>query len=385
MSVKIDNRNLWFDLIRGLSAVAVCASHLRNALLVDYSKATHPWAGLKFFYTATSLGHEAVMVFFVLSGYFVGGSVVGRGSRFKWGDYAEARLTRLWVVLIPALALTLGMDLIAKHFDPENQAWNSGPGARHPWSMSPLTALGNVFFLHTVAVPVFGSNLPLWSLAYEFWYYALFPLFVCALGWAGSFSKILRIGQLIVMACLLFLLPPRLLAWGLIWLLGVGVFYYPKYQWRKAKILAVVAFLSFVGALLVSTEYILRGFKADFAVGMSFAFLAAVLKGIPFPFGPRVEHVSRFLSEISYSLYVVHFPIMLCAMAVFYPGSQFQPDAAGFGVFAIWLAAALLAGAGFWWIFEKRTQNIRKWISRMRKNGGYKVLPVGVIADSKKN
>lgn len=389
MGVKTDSRNLWFDLIRGLSALAVCASHLRAALMVDYSEVTHPWLGLKFFYTATGLGHEAVMVFFVLSGYFVGGSVVGRGPRFQWGDYAEARLTRLWVVLIPALALTLGMDLITCHFAPEalqgawQQTWNSGPGTKQPWSISPATALGNVFFLHTIAVPVFGSNGPLWSLAYEFWYYALFPLLWCAMGWVGSSFKLWRIAQIVGLAILLCLLPPKLLAGGLIWLLGVGVFCCPKPQRKNAGILGIAAFLVFVGTLLVSKANILQGFTADFTVGLGFAILAAVLRGVPFPFGSKVERASGFISEISYSLYVIHFPILLCAMAVFYRGRQFQPDVVGFSVFAIWLAAAIVAGAGFWWTFERRTLGIRKWISLWRKTKGGKPLSVQVSAGSK--
>jgi peptidoglycan/LPS O-acetylase OafA/YrhL len=39
----------------------------------------------------------------------------------------------------------------------------------------------NAFFLQTIAGPTFGSNGPLWSLAYEWWYYVLFPLVLAAL------------------------------------------------------------------------------------------------------------------------------------------------------------------------------------------------------------
>ena len=66
-------RNLWLDLLRGLSALVVCLGHLRNAILVDGSDLIHPSITLKAFYFITGFGHQAVMVFFVLSGYFVGG------------------------------------------------------------------------------------------------------------------------------------------------------------------------------------------------------------------------------------------------------------------------------------------------------------------------
>lgn len=71
-----EERNLWLDLIRGSSALLVCLGHLRNAMLVDYSTLVHPNIAIKAFYALTSFGHQAVMVFFVLSGYFVGGGGV---------------------------------------------------------------------------------------------------------------------------------------------------------------------------------------------------------------------------------------------------------------------------------------------------------------------
>lgn len=74
--MRIDGRNLWFDLIRGCSALLVCLGHLRNTMFVDYSALIHPNIAIKVFYAVTSLGHQAVMVFFVLSGYFVGGGRV---------------------------------------------------------------------------------------------------------------------------------------------------------------------------------------------------------------------------------------------------------------------------------------------------------------------
>src|ERR1700722_8142246 len=46
-----------------------------------------------------TVGHEAVMVFFVLSGYFVGGSALRavRKGYLSWKKYLFQRLTRLWL------------------------------------------------------------------------------------------------------------------------------------------------------------------------------------------------------------------------------------------------------------------------------------------------
>jgi peptidoglycan/LPS O-acetylase OafA/YrhL len=54
--------------------------HLRNAMLVDYAELVHPSIAIKIFYAITSFGHQAVMIFFVLSGYFVGGGRVALWS-----------------------------------------------------------------------------------------------------------------------------------------------------------------------------------------------------------------------------------------------------------------------------------------------------------------
>ena len=71
-----NQRFFWLDVVRGLSAIAVCAGHLRSVMFVDYSNLQTPSLLQKVFYGLTGLGHQAVMVFFVLSGFFVGGSIL---------------------------------------------------------------------------------------------------------------------------------------------------------------------------------------------------------------------------------------------------------------------------------------------------------------------
>lgn len=53
-------------------------------------------------------GYQAVMVFFVLSGYFISSSVLHslENGTWSWREYLTKRLLRLWIVLIPALLLT---------------------------------------------------------------------------------------------------------------------------------------------------------------------------------------------------------------------------------------------------------------------------------------
>jgi peptidoglycan/LPS O-acetylase OafA/YrhL len=55
-----------------------------------------------------------VIVFFVLSGFLVGGSVIKahRQGQWRWTGYLSRRLSRLWIVIVPALLLTLFWDSI---------------------------------------------------------------------------------------------------------------------------------------------------------------------------------------------------------------------------------------------------------------------------------
>ena len=104
------DRLAWLDFARGIAALTVCMGHVRSALFMDYVDLPDAGLATSLFYAWTGLGREAVMVFFVLSGFLVGGAVMRAGPAFDWRTYAIARLSRLWVVLVPALLLTAALD-----------------------------------------------------------------------------------------------------------------------------------------------------------------------------------------------------------------------------------------------------------------------------------
>ena len=130
-------------------------------------------------YLATGLGHQWVIVFFVMSGYLVGGSVLRsvNARRWSWRSYLMARLTRLYIVLLPALMLGGVIDWVGMHI-PGAEAIYSGRSGIHAVPMNVYTTLnlpallGNLLFLQTIVlpgmggrpVPLFGSNGPLWEL-----------------------------------------------------------------------------------------------------------------------------------------------------------------------------------------------------------------------------
>jgi len=64
------------DLLRALAAILVMVGHVRGLFFVDFGRVEEPGLVIQAIYFATSLGHEAVMIFFVLSGYFIAGNVL---------------------------------------------------------------------------------------------------------------------------------------------------------------------------------------------------------------------------------------------------------------------------------------------------------------------
>ena len=72
------------DALRGFAAFSVLLNHWRDAFFVDYSSLSHHNPLLAVGYLVAGLGHAWVIVFFVMSGYLVGGSVLRSMSSGRW-------------------------------------------------------------------------------------------------------------------------------------------------------------------------------------------------------------------------------------------------------------------------------------------------------------
>lgn len=379
MSFERD-RNVWLDMIRGLSALAVCLGHLRNAVFVDLGTLEYPGIFTKALYAITGLGHQAVMVFFVLSGYFVGGAVLRSGVKFDWPSYLSSRLTRLWVVLIPCLLLTLCIDQVVIAYAPvaltgaNFDIWHSGPKPGE-YSTALTVFMANVFFLQTIAAPVFGSNGPLWSLANEFWYYMLFPLISFSVGIAGSGKAFLRLVTSVLALLLVWWLPNDVLYGFTVWMMGVAVYLLqPRFRSLRpnaAKLAAACGLLLLCLSLGYSKSVKLIEYTAidpDILVGLSFSFLCLALTYGPFPEAryPLLARSSRFLSEMSYSLYISHFPLVVLIATIAYGSTKLSPYGAALIQFAGWSSVLIGFGFAVYWLFESRTlwvrSAVRSWI-----------------------
>jgi peptidoglycan/LPS O-acetylase OafA/YrhL len=360
------------DAARAGAALLVLIHHVRNLLFVDYgSIGSHPNLLLSASYALTSLGREAVMVFFVLSGFLIAtaiGSAVASGGWSLW-TYALRRVTRLWVVLLPALLLTVVLDRSAIAWLPGGRLYVHPPAGEAVLSYSaasndsPLVLLGNVVFLQEIVVAPYGSNSPLWSLAYEFWYYVAFPLLFFAAAGPGRWYRRVVLAAL-GLAVLVFA-GKTISMYFSVWLLGASVaLAYRRWRtaWRAPFWLAPGAAFALVGVLTVA-RFIPTPFLRDFAIGVAFT---ALLVGVRFRPPARTlaayEVIAAWLAGAAYTVYLVHFPALLFFRAWLEPTGRIQPTAANAMLGLVVTASVLAVALAFAQLTERQTDAARGWV-----------------------
>jgi peptidoglycan/LPS O-acetylase OafA/YrhL len=213
-------------------------------------------------------------------------------------------------------------------------------------------------------VPVFGSDVPLWSLANEFWYYLIYPCLVC--GWKHTSTK--------PMAMLWFVAAVGMLVfvgWGIglgfvIWLGGVLAYgisqtlIHREYRFSKVWVLGSLVLLGVSLALTRASR--VTNNQADFLVGAGTIPLVTILATNVYGCRPWLARVAARLTDMSYSLYAVHLPLLIC-LSAFLVGNQrwnlsLRADVNWFFVCAVTFAYAY----GVYWLFESRTDRFRKAI-----------------------
>lgn len=208
--IKINkNLSVFLDFARAFAAFLVVIDHM-NLLIFKYIKGGNFFKNILEFFG--SFGHQAVVVFFVLSGFLVSKSAIKAIEEFDLKKYFLKRITRLHIVLIPALILTfiIGIFLL-KYFN------NYVDVSLIKHRISIFTFLGNILFLQDILVPRFGLDGPLWSLANEFWYYVLFPIMWILFFQKYSFNK--KFLAFVVLVFLILFLPFKIIKLFPLWLI----------------------------------------------------------------------------------------------------------------------------------------------------------------------
>ncbi len=362
--------------MRWMAALAVVVTHLDNRIFEPHA-APGGLSGYYLWLFSVGFAHKAVILFFVMSGWLVGGKILKEaisGGNVDLPRYFFDRLSRLWIVLLPAVALTYVLDGLGYGLAAGPAIYENAEPNR-----TPAVLACNVLFLQTVTCPEIGTNGALWSLANEFWYYVLWPLLLAPLmrfkGARFRWGLFLVGGALC--AALLFQRfgTYNVVPYFTIWAIGAFARVLPVPMMRSPAIPAglLVAFL--VGTrVLVRSEMLdtpLRTFLFDLVTALLTANVLVTLnhwKGtLPRIFRLRVH---QFLAERSYSLYAIHTPLIMFACALLQ--SQFglgwkmeQDDPRVWAVLAGVLMFVVLSTWAFAAMTEVRTAQIKRSLRGM--------------------
>ncbi len=370
-----------FDLLRGVAALLVLFEHLRNLYFIDFHEVIVHRRLLLLPYVLSGAGHQAVVLFFVLSGYFIGGTVLRSLERnqWSWKDYLLKRFVRLWIVLIPALLLCLAWDTLGIHLGHApllyvGQDHNHMIG-RVTESLAPHIFFSNLFFLQGILTTTYGSDGALWSLANEFWYYLLFPLALITFWPRTALWRRILCGLLLVAVAWL-VRGPILLSFP-IWLTGVALFKIggPSFSPANGRRIRAVATLAYLAVFfLCSRVGQLRNLKGDYVLTVATLLYLWLLSSHKDRFAPEIWEVrgSRELARFSFTLYAIHTPFLVLLASLVIGDTRWHPSVRTFFYGAILMMVTLVYAYLLALMTEFRTDSVRMRLERWL---GIRVVP----------
>ncbi|MBB3595695.1 peptidoglycan/LPS O-acetylase OafA/YrhL [Rhizobium sp. BK529] len=334
---KIDsNLSIYLDLLRLGAAVVVFLSHAHIFLLPSIKIGPLGW------------GREAVAIFFVLSGFVI--SYIRQVSEKEWRIYLVARIARIMPVALLAIAVifvadSIGMRANAFYYDFINT------GFFRPISLEAalayVTFTNQLWFVHAV----FGSGEPYRSLGFEVQYYLFFGLF--------AFSP--RRAKVPLLCLWAAAVGPKILMYMPLWLMGWSTMKWvierPPLQ-RPISIamigasLALFVSLKFFADRAATNMYETWSLSQEatnfvyfnligLAVVLHLIGAASLLYQAPILFkktGPAI----KWLAGGSFTLYLVHQPLILMFASFLHPVEEHIPMAAALLV-ACFILCFLLA------------------------------------------
>lgn len=354
---KEQERIQGLDFLRGLASLAVCWFHLTS---FTYST-PDGW-----FYTPLRLsgayGWLGVEIFFVISGFVIPYSLHRAGYEIKsYPTFLLKRITRLDPPYIVSIVIVLALTF----------AYALYKGAPPEIEGKPIDAtrvllhLGyvNVFFGYEWLNPSF------WTLAIEFQYYILMGL---VFPFVNSRRRVLRLTAFAIfgMSCLLSgasLLPGGapysnfIFRFIFIFLLGVATFQ------RRAGIIGRAEY-----ALLLSLGA--AGCLATVGLPSTAAALTSV---VVIWFYKSRNFISDFFGNISYSLYLLHWPLGHLTLSLL--GLKLLKGEGDAARTLVILVAFVVCVAASYLLYIGVERPSQRWASRFRYKRAAKVSPSGFV------
>lgn len=276
-----------------------------------------------YFFSLFKYGHEAVLFFFVLSGFVIHLKYATNYKKeepapFQYGQYLKRRAKRIYPPFIFALLFTTLLDSLGRQL--HYSIYDAGTSYQlinenirmNSWSFK--TLLGNLFFLYRNYVPVYGTNGPAWSLKYEWWFYMLYPLFLLMGKKSILFPSLLMVA-LFALSFFPAYWPERLIqdifSMMLTWWLGVllAEIYAGRLQWK----FSYISFFMLI-PLLIPVLNRIPVSNVLYDLCTAFFFTGVIAGCLCLSTGSLIIRSLEKLKKVgdfSYTLYIIHFPILI--------------------------------------------------------------------------
>jgi peptidoglycan/LPS O-acetylase OafA/YrhL len=353
------------DLLRATAALLVLFGHTRNFTI---GAVDHPSPLLKCFWLITALEHEAVVIFFVLSGFLVGGAIVNSMNKksFDLAKYLIARFARIYIVYVPALIVTALVFWIGR-----SVLQDFGGDTIRPLFSESQPDLGGLraALCHFAGVQGFlceewKQNPPLWSLGYEWALYLFAPAILGLVVARGAWG--IRLTGVVLLLFGAAAMSGNLKEWAVwftVWFVGVAA-------WRVSRAYCLPMTVGLIGLSLViggmafSRLHIVIRMETDTVITAGAALAIACRPLVSFPLAPRFF---GWAANFSYSLYATHLPLIFLIIAflqnVGLPTHKILPSTLAFSEFGICVIISLMFAYAFSIFTERRTVYLRSWLS----------------------
>ncbi|MRW93538.1 acyltransferase family protein [Duganella sp. FT80W] len=305
--------SIYLDVVRIVSALMVVLYHSNLRLLSGAVIPLHDH------------GHAAVIVFFVLSGYVIAHITASRENTPL--EYWSSRLARFYSLALPAVLLTPLLDQIGIAMDPRFYEGATTHGQAWLRILTSLTFTNEVWTLSIMSF----SNVPYWSLCYEFWYYALFA--------AYSFTR----RRWAWCAGIALLIGPKILLLAPVWTAGVVLHRWQASQRIRPVTGAWLVLASCVAYALfhhfditetgsawlrarIGTEWhrqlaFSRYFLTDYLLALIVVCHFAGMRALAPPL-ERIAPVVKRFAAYTFSIYLLHQPLILFFAALIHGDPQ---------------------------------------------------------------
>jgi peptidoglycan/LPS O-acetylase OafA/YrhL len=318
----------FLDGLRGIAALIVMIGHVRWLLWEGFTEGylKHPekYSSLEkilvYFLSIFRFGHEAVLFFFVLSGFVIHLKYSKRlkandNVPFDYKDYFTRRIKRIYPPFLFVLLFTYALDMwgASRGFSIySGQTPNSLINQNITNDHSLINLIGNLFFINGPHIGIWGTNSPLWSLKYEWWFYVLYPVLLLV-NKKNIYGSWILVAGLFIVSFFVGVSPLQffmgvfqyLLAW---WL---GVILADVYTQRVRFTHIQLAFpVILLPIMIIAGKRIQSDLAADIVWATGFFGLLNLLfyarsKGA----GLGLLAKLKWLGDCSYTLYITHFPL----------------------------------------------------------------------------